>query len=98
MTLIAITVSLFLTTDYENKTDAVYLNRIDTKYQLLFNIVRLIVSLGSTIGLYLTGILFAFGPKYIFGVAALIGCFQIALALYLVYLRKKYKLYFFNFI
>ena len=98
MTLIAITVSLFLTTAYENKTDAVYLNRIDTKYQLLFNIVRLIVSLGSTIGLYLTGILFAFGPKYIFGVAALIGCFQIALALYLVYLRKKYKLYFFNFI
>lgn len=89
MTLIAITVSLFLTTAYENKTDAVYLNRIDTKYQLLFNIVRLIVSLGSTIGLYLTGILFAFGPKYIFGVAALIGCFQIALALYLVYLRKK---------
>lgn len=89
MTLIAITVSLFLTTAYENKTDAVYLNRIDTKYQLLFNIVRLIVSLGSTIGLYLTGILFAFGPKYIFGVAALIECFQIALALYLVYLRKK---------
>ena len=90
MTLIAITVSLFLTTAYENKTDAVYLNRIDTKYQLLFsNIVRLIVSLGSTIGLYLTGIHFAFGPKYIFGVPALIGCFQIALALYLVYLRKN---------
>ena len=90
MTLIAITIALFIATAYENKTDAVYLNRIDTKYQLLFsNIVNLIVSLGSTIGLYITGILFVFGPKYIFGVAALIGYIQIAIALYLVYLRKK---------
>ena len=90
MTLIAITIALFIRTAYENKTDAVYQNRIDIKYQLLFsNIVRLIVSLGSTIGLYLTGILFAFGSKYIFGVAALIGYVQIAIALYLVYLRKN---------
>ena len=90
MTLAAITISLFLTTAYENKTDAVYLNRIDTKYQLLFsNMRKLIGSLGNAIGLYLTGILFAFGSKYIFGVAALIGYFQIALALYLVYLRKR---------
>lgn len=90
MTLIAITVSLFLTTAYENKTDAVYLNRIDTKYQLLFsNIRKLVGSLGNAIGLYLTGILFIFGSKYIFGVAALIGYIQIAIALYLVYLRKK---------
>ena len=92
MTLIAITISLFLTTAYEDKTDAVYLNRIDTKYQLLFsNIRELVGSLGNAIGLYLTGILFVFGPKYIFGVAALIGYFQIALALYLVYLKKRYK-------
>lgn len=89
MTLIAITVSLFLTTAYENKTDAVYLNRIDTKYQLLFSSIRKLVgSLGNAIGLHLTGILFVFGSKYIFGVAALIGYFQIALALYL---RKKHK-------
>lgn len=92
MTLIAITISLFLTTAYEDKTDAVYLNRIDTKYQLLFsNIRELVGSLGNAIGLYLTGILFVFGSKYIFGVAALIGYFQIALALYLVYLKKRYK-------
>ncbi len=90
MTLIAITVSLFLTTAYENKTDAIYLNRIDTKYQLLFsNIRKLVGSLGNAIGLYLTGLLFVFGSKYIFGVAALIGYVQIAIALYLVYLRKK---------
>ena len=90
MTLIAITVSLFLTTAYENKTDAIYLNRIDTKYQLLFsNIRKLVGSLGNAIGLYLTGLLFVFGSKYIFGVAALIGCVQIAIALYLVYLRKN---------
>lgn len=90
MVLIAITISLFLSTVYENKTDALYLNRIDTKYQLLFsNIRQLVGSLGNAIGLYLTGILFVFGSKYIFGVAALIGYFQIALALYLVYLRKK---------
>ena len=90
MTLIAITISLFLTTAYENKTDAVYLNRIDTKYQLLFsNIRKLVGNIGNAIGLYLTGILFIFGSKYIFGVAALIGYFQIALALYLVYLRKN---------
>lgn len=92
MTLIAITISLFLTTAYEDKTDAIYLNRIDTKYQLLFsNIRELVGSLGNAIGLYLTGILFVFGSKYIFGVAALIGYFQIALALYLVYLKKRYK-------
>lgn len=90
MTLIAITISLFLTTAYEDKTDAVYLNRIDTKYQLLFsNIRELVGSLGNAIGLYLTGILFIFGSKYIFGVAALIGFIQIVLAIYLVYLRKN---------
>ena len=90
MTLIAITVSLFLTTAYENKTDAIYLNRIDTKYQLLFsNIRKLVGSLGNAIGLYLTGLLFVLGSKYIFGVAALIGYVQIAIALYLVYLRKN---------
>ena len=90
MTLIAITISLFLTTAYENKTDAVYLNRIDTKYQLLFsNIRKLVGNIGNAIGLYLTGILFIFGSKYIFGVAALIGYSQIAIALYLVYLRKN---------
>lgn len=90
MTLIAITISLFLTTAYEDKTDAVYLNRIDTKYQLLFsNIRELVGSLGNAIGLYLTGILFVFGSKYIFGVSALIGYIQIALAIYLVYLRKN---------
>lgn len=90
MTLIAITISLFLTTACENKTDAIYLNRIDTKYQLLFsNIRKLVGSLGNAVGLYLTGILFVFGSKYIFGVAALIGYFQIAFALYLVHLRKN---------
>ncbi len=90
MTLIAITISLFLTTAYEDKTDAIYLNRIDTKYQLLFsNIRELVGSLGNAIGLYLTGILFIFGSKYIFGVAALIGFIQIVLAIYLVYLRKN---------
>lgn len=90
MTLIAITISLFLTTAYEDKTDAIYLNRIDTKYHLLFsNIRELVGSLGNAIGLYLTGILFIFGSKYIFGVAALIGFIQIVLAIYLVYLRKN---------
>lgn len=90
MTLLAMTVSLFLTTAYENKTDAIYLNRIDTKYQLLFsNIRELVGSLGNAIGLYLTGILFVFGSKYIFGLAALIGLVQIALALYLIYLRNN---------
>lgn len=98
MTFIAITVSLFLTTAYENKTDAVYLNRIDTKYQLLFsNIRELVGSLGNAIGLYLTGILFVFGSKYIFGISALIGYFQIALALYLVYLRKNINYIFLTF-
>ena len=56
---------------------------------LFSNIRKLVGSFGNAIGLYLTGLLFVFGAKYIFGVAALIGYVQIAIALYLVYLRKN---------
>ena len=92
--LIAIIVALFTSTAYENKTDGIYFNQLDTDYQLIASNVRnLINKLGETFGFFLAGILFPFGASSIFGVAAFIGFIQLGIGWYLVYLRVSKSKY-----
>ena len=92
--LIAIIVALFTSTAYENKTDGIYFNQLDTDYQLVASNVRnLINKLGETFGFFLAGILFPFGASSIFGVAAFIGFIQLGIGWYLVYLRASKSKY-----
>lgn len=90
ITLIAITWSILISTSYENICDAVYINHIDNKYQLSFsNISHIIRFLGEAIGVFLCGRMYELGLRYMFGLSALFMIFQIGIAYYLIYLRKK---------
>lgn len=90
ITIIAISWSIFISTAYENICDAVYINRLDNKYQLSFsNICHIIRFLGESIGVLLCGMMYEIGLRYMFGLSALFMIFQIGLAYYLISLRKK---------
>lgn len=92
ITLIAITWSIFISTPYENICDAVYINRLENKYQLSFsNICHIIRFLGEAIGVFLCGLMYKKGLRYMFGLSALFMIFQISLAYYMIYLRRKEK-------
>ena len=90
ITLIAITWSIFISTAYENICDAVYINRLENKYQLSFsNVCHITRFLGEAIGVFLCGLMYEKGLRYMFGLSALFMVFQISLAYYMIYLRKK---------
>ena len=90
ITIMAISWSIFISTAYENICDAVYINRLDNKYQLSFsNICHIIRFLGESIGVFLCGMMYEIGLRYMFGLSALFMIFQIGLAYYLISLRKK---------
>ena len=94
ITLIAITWSIFISTAYENICDAVYINRLENKYQLSFsNICHIIRFLGEAIGVFLCGLMYKKGLRYMFGLSALFMIFQISLAYYMIYLRKRESKY-----
>ena len=93
ITLIAITWSIFISTSYENICDAVYINRLENKYQLSFsNVCHIIRFLGEAIGVFLCGLMYEKGLRYMFGLSALFIVFQISLAYYMIYLRSKENL------
>ena len=93
ITLIAITWSIFISTAYENICDAVYINRLENKYQLSFsNVCHITRFLGEAIGVFLCGLMYEKGLRYMFGLSALFMIFQISLAYYMIYLRKREKL------
>lgn len=90
ITLIAITWSILISTAYENVCDAVYINRLENKYQLSFsNTSHIIRFLGEAIGIFLCGLMYEKGLRYMFGLSALFMIFQIGIAYYLIYLRKR---------
>lgn len=92
ITLIAITWSIFISTSYENICDAVYINRLENKYQLSFsNVCHITRFLGEAIGVFLCGLMYERGLRYMFGLSALFMIFQISLAYYMIYLRNKEK-------
>ena len=93
ITLIAITWSIFISTSYENICDAVYINRLENKYQLSFsNICHIIRFLGEAIGVYLCGLMYEIGLRYMLGLSALFMIAQISIAYYMIYLRKREKI------
>lgn len=86
--LIAISWAILISTAYENKTDAPYINRISVKNQLVFTNYRYIVGiLGTANGLFLAGITYAMGVRYMLGVSAFIMVFQMIMAYVMIYLR-----------
>ncbi len=90
ITLIAITWSIFISTAYENICDAVYINRLDNKYQLSFsNICHIIRFLGEAIGVFLCGLMYEKGLRYMFGLSAVFIIFQLILGYYMIHLRQK---------
>ena len=90
ITLIAITWSIFISTAYENICDAVYINRLDNKYQLSFsNICHIIRFLGEAIGVFLCGLMYEKGLRYMFGLSAIFIIFQLIFGYYMIHLRRK---------
>ncbi len=88
-TLIAITWSILISTAYENICDGYYINNVENKYQLTFTNFRYVVKyLGEAVGIFLCGIMYNKGLRYMFGLSTLFMIFQIGLAYYLIYLRK----------
>ena len=93
ITLIAISWSIFISTSYENICDGVYINRLDNKYQLSFsNICHIVRFLGESIGVFLCGMMYEIGLRYMFGLSAIFMIFQLGIAYYLINLRKKEEL------
>lgn len=90
ITIMAISWSIFISTAYENICEAVYINRLENRYQLSFsNMCHITRFLGESIGVFLCGMMYEIGLKYIFGLSALFMVFQISIAYYLISLRKK---------
>ena len=90
ITLIAITWSILISTAYENIGEGYYINEVNAEYQLSHaNFRQAIGYLGQAIGVFLCGLMYETGLRYIFGLSAFFMIFQIGLAYYLIYLRGK---------
>jgi len=88
--LIAITWSILISTAYENICDGYYINAVSNEYQFRYTNFRYIVRyLGESVGVFLCGIMYNIGLRYMFGLSALFIAIQIGLAYYLIYLRRK---------
>ena len=90
ITLIAITWSILISTSYENICDGYYINAVDTRYQLSLTNFRYVIRyLGEAVGVFLCGVMYEIGLRYMFGLSAFFMIFQIGVAYYLIYLRKN---------
>ncbi len=91
--ILAISWSILISTSYENKTDGIYINRVDTKHQLFFSDMRFVVGIfGESLGLLFAGFVFQYGVRYILGLSSLLIIPQILLAYKLINMRNKEKL------
>lgn len=90
ITLIAITWSILISTAYENICDGYYVNAVKNEYQLTFTNLRYIVGhLGTSIGIFLCGVMYEIGLRYMMGLSAFFMIFQIGLAYILIWLFSK---------
>lgn len=90
---IAMTWSILISTAYENITDGVYINRVANEMQLVFTDYRYIIGIiGTSIGLYFAGLAYQIGIPFMLGLSAFVMIFQIGIAYYLIYQRKKERL------
>lgn len=87
---VAMTWSILISTSYENICDGYYINEVDNKYQLTYTNFRYIVRyLGEAIGVFLCGVMYEIGLRYMFGLSAFFMIFQLWLSYYLIHLRLK---------
>ena len=92
ITLIAITWSILISTAYENVCDGYYINGVENEYQLRYTNFRYVIKfLGESVGIFLCGLMYEIGLRYMFGLSAIFMIFQIGLAYYLIHLRKMEK-------
>ena len=90
--MLAITWSIFISTAYENISDAPYINRVPNDYQLIFTDFRYMIGMLSTsLGMFFAGIMYPYGITAILGLSAFFMVFQLLLCYVLVYMRKKEK-------
>lgn len=90
LTFVAITWSILIGPAYENVCDGPYINSIDNKYQLQFTNLRYIIRfLGEAVGVFLCGLMYDLGLKYMFGLSAFIMIFQLTTAYWLIYMRNN---------
>ena len=90
ITLIAITWSILISTAYENVCDGYYINEVENEYQLRYTNFRYIIRfLGEAVGVFLCGLMYEIGLRYMLGLSAFIMIFQLVLAYRLIYIRKK---------
>lgn len=88
--LIAITWSILISTAYENVCDAPYVNYVENEYQLSFTNIRYVAKfLGEALGVFLCGIMYEIGLRYMFGLSAFFMIFQIGLAYKLISMRQN---------
>ena len=86
--MIALSYTLLFSNSYSHVIDAPIINRIDNDYQLSFNNIRNMASyIGQSIGIWIGGLGFIYGIKYIFGFAAILAIIQTLIIMY------TYKLY-----
>ena len=82
--------SILISTSYENVCDGPYVNSVENEYLLEFTNFRYVIRfLGEAVGIYFCGIMYEMGLRYMFGLSAIFLIFQIGLAYYLIYLRKR---------
>ena len=87
--LFGISVSLFFSRAYENKTDGLYINRLEKSEIFEFSNIRYAIGfIGKATGTMLCGLIFEFGLRYIFGICLIFLFIQIIMGLYLVKMRK----------
>lgn len=80
--LLALTYTLLFSNSYSHVLDAPYINRIDNDFQFAFSNFRDMISyVAQSLGIFLCGIFFDFGIKYIFLIAAIFGVLQVCFAI-----------------
>lgn len=90
VSLIAITWSILISTSYENICDGYYINAVSNEYQFRYTNFRYIIRyLGEAVGVFLCGLMYEIGLRYMLGLSAIFMFFQITLAYYLIYIRKN---------
>ncbi len=92
VSLIAVTWSILISTSYENICDGYYINFVNNEYQFRYTNFRYVIKyIGDAIGIFLCGIMYEIGLRYMLGLSAIFLALQISLAYYLIYLRKNCK-------
>lgn len=90
LTLVAITWSILISTAYEDVCDGPYVNMVENEYQLSFNNIKYIFRiLGEAGGVFLCGIMYEIGLRYMFGLSAIFIFIQIIIAYKLIYMREQ---------